>query len=145
MHETPQDHPQHVYETTPRTRKKHTLQGNRRNGKGEHTEPSPPTRILKMTLKGTPARAPHHPHQHPHPQGHPDHQATSRHSHPCQPAEERRCHPKGYTPRAHSEHQRARGGNSFGVVKLFHGGETFPAEEDGILLGWRKNDYTGSV
>ena len=57
MHETPGNHPPHVYETTPRTTRKHTLQGNRRNGKAEHTEPSHTHMILKLIPKGNRKRS----------------------------------------------------------------------------------------
>jgi len=99
MHETAGNHPRHVYETTPRTTRKHTLQGNRRNGKGEHTEPS----HTHMILQEEPQRE--HERKHPttrttHHKGHPD----ARHSRPppanatkTQPRKGR-CHPKGYTP-----------------------------------------------
>ena len=48
MHETPQNHPHHIHETTPKPTRKHTPTGNERNGKTNDTEPSAPTRILKM-------------------------------------------------------------------------------------------------
>jgi len=111
MHGMPQNHPPHIHETTPKPTRKHTPQGNRRNGKGEHTEPSAPTRILKMipkeppqehpttrtsthTRKATqttkpPAGTATHANLHDH------HQSRGKGR-----GKGRRCHPKGYTPRA---------------------------------------------
>src|SRR5690606_5778220 len=128
MHETPRKHPPHIHETTPRTTRKHVLSGNERNGKGEHIEPSSPTRILQPDLKGTAARAPHHPHHTPttaqygH-QAHKPPQATLTPT-PPRPSQGKEGVTQKVTPPGQGQSQGARGGNSFMVVKLFHGGET---------------------